>query len=115
GAETGVLCGGRGRIETDVGPLGSRGRTTGPAVDPRRGDSYVEPSVEADVAAAYGAIAMFEVLQHAPIVAPDRRDYWRKSDIGIFGVGSAANSGAWVRCSRRVRIRGLVMHHMVHN
>ena len=62
GAETGVLCGGRGRIEADVGPPGSGGRTTGPAVDPRRRNSYVEPSVEAGVAAAYGAIAMFEVL-----------------------------------------------------
>src|SRR5829696_779358 len=62
GAETGVLCGGRGRKKADVGPLGSRGRTTGPAVDPRRGNSYVEPSVEADVAPANGSITMFEVL-----------------------------------------------------
>jgi hypothetical protein len=26
---------------------------------------------------------MFEVFQHAQIVAPDGRDYWRKSDIAI--------------------------------
>lgn len=119
GAETSVLRGGRGRIEADVGPLGSRGRTTGPAVDPRRGNSYVEPTVEADVAATYGAIAMFEVLQHAPIVAPNRQDYWRKSDIGIVRVSPVAKSGLWVRCSHRVRarasVRGPVVHRMVHN
>jgi hypothetical protein len=26
---------------------------------------------------------MFEVFQHDQIVAPDGRDYWRKSDIAI--------------------------------
>ena len=105
GAKTGVLCGRRRRIEADVGPLGRRGRTTGPAVDPRGGNSDVEPSVEADVAAPYGAIAMFELLQHDDIVASDRRDYWRKSDIGIFGVGPVAKSDVWVLCLPGVRAR----------
>ena len=60
--ETSVLRGGRGRKKPDVGPPRGNGRTTGPAVDPRGGDSDVKPAVEAGVATTRGAIAMFEVL-----------------------------------------------------
>jgi hypothetical protein len=42
---------------------------------------------------------MFEVLQHAPIVAPDRQEYWRKSDISIARVTTLVMTGVWARCS----------------
>jgi hypothetical protein len=36
---------------------------------------------------------MFEVLQHDHIVASDKRDYWRESDIGVVGVSPRAKTG----------------------
>ena len=81
GAKSGFLCGGRGRKEAGVCPLGRRCRAERPAVDAGRRDCHEQAPIETTVAGFNGAVAGVVVHVHAAIVRLGARDVSRISDL----------------------------------